>query len=125
MIRAVIPLTFSSASNVHSAGSYEIPFQYKLPDDLPSSFFHSSHGGHCSIRYKLKLQLKAGGKGKEMGIEVISKPYDGPPLPQLVQPVTSPVMLCCCIPKGSITVAANGETKFYLFVLWIISLGMV
>jgi hypothetical protein len=96
-------------SNAH--GSYEIPFQYNLPEDLPTNFYHSSNGGHCSIRYKLKLQFRGNGS-KEVMLDIRSKPYVGPPLPQLVQPVTARVNLCCCIPKGTITVAANGENCF-------------
>lgn len=108
ILRAVISLTVNGSNDVN-AGSYRIPFQYKLPDDLPSSFYHSSHGGHCSIRYKLKLQFK-GNNSKELPLQIISKPYVGPAMPQLVQPVTYPVSICCCIPTGSITVAANGES---------------
>lgn len=108
IIRAVIPLTVAG-SNVH-AGSYEIPFQYKLPDDLPGSFYHSYRGGHCSVRYKIKLQFK-GNASKELLLQIRSKPYAGPPLPHLVQPVTSPVSICCCIPTGSVTVAANGKQE--------------
>lgn len=107
VVRAVIPLTSAGSSNVH-AGSYEIPFQYKLPDDLPGSFYYSYHGGHCSVRYKIKLQFRDNGS-KELAFNIQSKPYVGPPLPHLVQPVTSPVSVCCCIPTGSITVAANGK----------------
>lgn len=107
IIRAVVPLTLTpNSSNTMNAGSYSIPFRYKIPEDLPSSFHHASHGGHCSIRYKLKLQFK-GNDSKELALQIVSKPYNGPPLPHLVQPVTSPVVLCCCVPKGSITVAAN------------------
>ena len=109
LLRAPIPLTARLNRTSVNAGSYEIPFQYKLPDDLPSSFYHASHGGRCSIRYKLKLQFRGNGS-KELPLEITSKPYVGPPLPHLVQPVTSPVSLCCCIPRGSITVAANGKT---------------
>ena len=109
VIRAVIPLSTNTSSDNVNAGSYEIPFRYNLTDDLPSSFYHSSHGGHCSIRYKVKLQFQGG--SKEVSLEIRSKPYVGPPLPQLVQPVTSPVSLCCCIPQGSITVAANGRLR--------------
>eukprot|EP00804_Cyclotella_cryptica_P008039 CCRYP_004546-RA/>CCRYP_004546-RA protein AED:0.02 eAED:0.02 QI:75/1/1/1/1/1/2/200/557 len=107
IVRAIIPLTLTrNSSNTVNTGSYSIPFQYKIPEDLPSSFYHASHGGHCSIRYKLKLQCK-GNDSSELPLQIVSKPYTGPPLPHLVQPVTSPVLLCCCVPKGSITVAAN------------------
>jgi hypothetical protein len=63
------------------------------------------------VRYKLKLQFKGG--EKELPLQIASKAYSGPALPHLVQPVTAPVSLCCCIPKGSITVAANGELVCY------------
>lgn len=96
MIRAVIPLSNNAPSGNVNAGNYELPFHYNLTDALPSSFYHSRHGGHCSIRYKVKLQFRGG--SKEIPLEIQSKPYNGPSLPRLVQPVTSPVSLCCCIP---------------------------
>lgn len=113
LLRVAIPLTVRSNGTSVKAGSYKIPFQYTLPDDLPSSFYHASHGGYCSIRYKLKLQFRGNGS-KELPLDITSKPYLGPPLSHLVQPVTSPVSLCCCIPRGFITLAANGKTSIHI-----------
>lgn len=60
----------------------------------------------------MKLEFRGwNGGSKEVMLNIRAKPYVGPPLPQLVQPVTVPVKLCCCIPKGTLTVAANGENS--------------
>lgn len=114
ILRAVIPL--AKIGRLSSNASYEIPFEYNLPEDLPSSFQHSSkNGGRCSIQYKLKLEV-FGVASKEFSLNVRSKPYVGRPLPQLVKPVTAPVNLCWCIPKGTVTMAASGKTP-KMFVL--------
>ncbi|CAH2077233.1 unnamed protein product, partial [Iphiclides podalirius] len=50
---------------VISAGSYEIPFSFNLPHNIPSSFHYSSsdinHDVSCSIRYNVSIKFQRPG----------------------------------------------------------------
>ncbi len=108
IVRLSIPLVEANSSI--NSGQYAYPFEIQLPDHLPSSMDHSSGGGYCNIVYKVKAEA-AGGKWRnakaERQLEILSKPPSNAPVPNSVEPVTSNIMMCCCIPKGEITFAAH------------------
>lgn len=104
IVRMAIPLEYPS--DMSNGGNFEFPFQFQLPDQLPSSFEHASGGSWCKIRYKVKLDIKHA-KDKEILVRVIAQPPSSQPVPNLVEPVSTNITLCCCIPKGEIIVAAN------------------
>ena len=59
IVRADIPID-GSTSTGHALAS----FQFQIPNHLPSSmFFKDKSGGHCSIRYKVKLVRSNKGRG--------------------------------------------------------------
>ena len=111
IVRMVIPLLSPESSfQFQAGGQYAIPFQVQIPDNVPSSMKHHAQGGHCNIEYKLKAEAKGGGMFKlkqEIPLTIVAKPPSSSPVPNLVAPVSTDVKLCCCIPKGTITIAAN------------------
>ena len=38
-------------------GDFSFPFRFELPSRIPPSFYVSSGGSHCSVRYKLRVEL--------------------------------------------------------------------
>ncbi len=100
---------YSTANIVRSFISLEsrLPsvasFEFHIPDQLPSSFFHKDgNGSYCCVKYQLKLQL-----GRDIvevvPIQIISKPSCNlTPLSYVEDRVRRRIMLACCIPKGSI-----------------------
>ena len=104
IVRMVIPLEYPS--NMIHGGNFQIPFQFELPDQLPSSFVNKPGGSWCKIRYKVKLDIQDA-CNKEIPVAVVAKPPSSQPIPYLVKPITTPIMLCCCIPRGDIILGAN------------------
>lgn len=102
IVRMAIRLEYPS--NMIHGGNFQIPFQFQLPDQLPSSFAHGS-GSWCKIRYKVKLDINK----REIPIVVVAKPPSSQPIPSLVEPITTPITLCCCIPRGKIILGANAD----------------
>lgn len=54
-----------SDTNVIPVGSYEIPFTFELPDNIPPSFRHTSsnmqYAVSCNIRYHVRIKFKRPG----------------------------------------------------------------
>lgn len=96
IVRSFVSLDSSRLSSVAS-------FEFHIPDQLPSSFFHKDgNGSYCSVRYELKLQL-----GREIvevvPIQILSKPLCIlTPLPYVEERIRRRIMLACCIPQGNI-----------------------
>jgi hypothetical protein len=111
IVRTVIPLlsTESSSAEFQAGGQYAVPFQVQIPDNVPSSMMHGADGGHCNIVYKLKAEAKGGmfNPKQELPLTIVAKPPSSSPVPNLVTPVSTDIKLCCCIHKGTITIAAN------------------
>jgi len=111
IVRVVIPLLDSAGSSAFQDGEqYAVPFQVQIPDHLPSSMHHNGDGGYCSIVYKLKAEIQGGGWSnpkKEVSLTIFARPPDSAPVPNLVAPVSTDIKLMCCIPRGTITIAAN------------------
>jgi hypothetical protein len=81
--------------------SAKAPFQFYIPDQLPSSMYHKDgNGSYICVSYQLKLQL-----GREVieviPLRVIAKPSLDP-LRRIVSEdhVRRRIMLAGCIPKG-------------------------
>jgi len=109
IVRMVIPILSSGSSSPFQAGQYAVPFQVQIPDHLPSSMNHHGDGGYCSIVYKLKAEIKGGWSNpkREVPLTIVAKPPHSAPVPNLVAPVSTDIKLMCCIPRGTITIAAN------------------
>mmetsp|Transcript_20199 Transcript_20199/g.43902 ORF Transcript_20199/g.43902 Transcript_20199/m.43902 type:complete len:457 (+) Transcript_20199:66-1436(+) len=120
IIRAIIPL--DTSKNSVRAGSY--PFQFHIPDQLPSSFrYKDGNGGYCSIRYKVKMHLMRG-RDQEIPIEIVAKPPSAP-IPSLAEPDTARIQFIHCIPQGSMTWAAGvDDTRVGVGENLTINLGM-
>jgi len=102
--------SYSTANIVRSFISLEsrlsqsvASFEFHIPDQLPSSFFHKDgNGSYCCVNYELKLQL-----GREVvevvPIQILSKPYCNlTPLSYVEDRIRRRIMHACCIPKGNI-----------------------
>ena len=101
IIRTIIPIDMSS----HHDGRY--PFQFRIPDQLPSSMYHKDgNGGYCAVRYKVKMHLRHG-LDQEIPIDIISKPPSSVPHPSSADPMLSRIQFMYCIPQGSVTWAAG------------------
>jgi hypothetical protein len=96
-------------TNDFQKGNYAFPFSFDLPKSLPTSMFHSGDGGHCSIAYKVKAELKGkwSKRSNEVPIQVIAVPPDSEPVPNLVNPTTERIKTCCCADRGSVTFGAS------------------
>lgn len=105
IVRHIIPLDTSNRSV--AAGSY--PFQFHVPDQLPSSMYYKDgNGGFCCIRYKVKLHIMSRrGRDQEIPIEIMAKPPSPTPFPSSVDPMTTRMQLLYCLPQGSMTWAAG------------------
>jgi hypothetical protein len=108
IVRTVIPLLSPESSSVEfqAGGQYAVPFQVQIPDNVPSSMICGVDGGYCNIVYKLKAEVK-GGMFKNLPLTIVAKPPSSSPVPNLVTPVSTNIKVCCCIHKGTITIAAN------------------
>lgn len=53
------------------------------------------------------MKLKLNKHEVDNDIPVVAQPPSSQPVPNLVEPVSTNIRLCCCIPKGKIIVAAN------------------
>ena len=95
--------------NDFQQGNYAFPFSFDLPKSLPTSMFHSGDGGHCSIKYKVKAELKGKWRNRSNDVEinVIAVPPDSAPVPHLVSPSTERIKSCCCFDRGSVTFGAS------------------
>lgn len=104
IVRMAIPLQYPS--DIFKGGNFEIPFQFQIPDHIPSSFQNELQSNWCKIRYKLKLDIK-NAIDLEIPLVIKAKPADSQPVPNLVPPFKSDVRFCCIIPRGEIFAAAN------------------
>mmetsp|Transcript_52604 Transcript_52604/g.111722 ORF Transcript_52604/g.111722 Transcript_52604/m.111722 type:complete len:467 (+) Transcript_52604:296-1696(+) len=105
IVRTVIPLDTSRSSI--EAGRY--PFQFHIPDQLPSSMhYKDGNGGYCAIRYKVKLHLLRG-RDQEVQLEIMAKPPNTQPVPSIPDPAPTRISYLYCLPQGSITWAAGVE----------------
>eukprot|EP00581_Thalassiosira_minuscula_P019942 CAMPEP_0183711572 /NCGR_PEP_ID=MMETSP0737-20130205/7044_1 /TAXON_ID=385413 /ORGANISM="Thalassiosira miniscula, Strain CCMP1093" /LENGTH=431 /DNA_ID=CAMNT_0025940115 /DNA_START=296 /DNA_END=1591 /DNA_ORIENTATION=- len=105
IVRTIIPLDTSRSSV--EAGRY--PFQFHVPDQLPSSMYYKDgNGGYCSIRYKIKLHLVRG-TDQEIPLELMAKPPSSTPIPTAADPMPTRIAFLYCIPQGSMTWAASAE----------------
>ena len=101
IVRIVIPFDTPSAV---SAGRY--PFQFHIPDRLPSSmFFRDENGGHCSIRYKVKMRVVKG-TDQEVPIKIVAKSPSTAPMPNRAGRVQR-ITFLRCIPQGSVSWSAG------------------
>eukprot|EP00579_Thalassiosira_antarctica_P030758 CAMPEP_0202032548 /NCGR_PEP_ID=MMETSP0905-20130828/65580_1 /ASSEMBLY_ACC=CAM_ASM_000554 /TAXON_ID=420261 /ORGANISM="Thalassiosira antarctica, Strain CCMP982" /LENGTH=515 /DNA_ID=CAMNT_0048596411 /DNA_START=42 /DNA_END=1590 /DNA_ORIENTATION=+ len=105
IVRTIIPL--DTSRNSVEAGRY--PFQFHIPDHLPSSMYYKDgNGGYCSIRYKVKLHLMRG-TDQEIALEIMAKPPSTSPIPSVADPTPTRIAFLYCIPQGSMTWAASAE----------------
>jgi len=103
ILRTIIPLDTSRASV--EAGRY--PFQFHIPDQLPSSMhYKDGNGGYCAIRYKVKLHLLRG-RDQEIPLEIMAKPPTTSSVPSVPDPAPTRISFLYCVPQGSITWAAG------------------
>ena len=103
IIRKIIPIDMSSRHDSR------FPFQFHIPDQLPSSMYHinsDGNGGHCAIRYKVKMHLRHG-LDQEIPLDIISNPPSFVPHPSIAEPMLSRIQYMCCIPQGSVCWAAR------------------
>ena len=109
IVRMVIPVLSSGSSSPFQARQYAVPFQVQIPDHLPSSMNHHGDGGYCSIVYKLKAEIKGGWSNPktELPLTIVAKPPSSAPVSNFVAPVSTNIETMCCIPRGTITIAAN------------------
>jgi len=96
-----------------SAGSYSYPFQFQLPDYLPTSMSATDDGGECRIKYKIKAEIKGKkswrSKDEDVEIYVLAKPPSSEKISYFVQPVTVDIKSCCCFSRGDITFGAAAD----------------
>lgn len=94
-------------------GRYVLPFQFELPNFLPSSMEYSYNGGYARIQYKIKAVLKGSGVLWSYSAEQYTSvksvatanqmiPYEGPPSTIRVR--------SCCYDKGSMSLGAHMTT---------------
>ena len=103
-----IPLKYPP--DMSNGGNFELPFKFQIPNQLPSSFKYQGNGGYCSILYKVKIDMgKFANMEKEILVRVIAQPPSSQPVPNLVEPFSTNIKFCCCIPKGKIIVAAKAD----------------
>lgn len=103
IVRTIIPLDTSRSSI--QASRY--PFQFHIPDQLPSSMYYKDgKGGFCAIRYKVKLHLMRG-RDQEVPLEIMAKPPRASPVPSMPDPAPTRISFLYCVPQGSITWAAG------------------
>jgi len=107
IVRLAVPIIGAGASI--SAGQYACPFEVDLPAHLPSSMYIASGGGYARIVYKVKVEVKGKWRNPklEQEIAIVAKPPSSDPVPHSVEPTTTSVRLCCCIPRGDITFGAH------------------
>lgn len=116
IIEINIPLgsAISGTNEAMTAGSYSYPFQFQLPDHLPTSMFASDNdGGDCCIKYKIKAEIKGKkawrSKDEDVEIYVLAKPPSSEKISYFVQPVTVNIKTCCCFSRGDITFGAAAD----------------
>jgi hypothetical protein len=103
IVRIVIPV--DAPRDAASAGRC-YPFQFHIPDRLPSSmFFRDENGGHCSIRYKVKMRVMKG-TDQEIPITIVAKPPSAAPMPNRAGRVQR-ITFLRCIPQGSVSWSAG------------------
>ena len=103
IVRIVIPV--DAPRDAASAGRC-YPFQFHIPDRLPSSmFFRDENGGHCSIRYKVKMRVMKR-TDQEIPIVIVAKPPSTAPMPNRAGRVQR-ITFLRCIPQGSVSWSAG------------------
>ena len=76
-------------------GSYEVPFEFELPESLPSTMMQEQNGGYCMISYEMKAELKGSGvlwnykcdrevRVEANPLETVAIPYSAPPVTEKV-----------------------------------------
>jgi len=96
------------------SGQYEYPFQFKLPDNLPSTMKARDGKSTCEVEYELVATLVQPGGGGIFNSHPNSKKTISvwatarEPTDSSVQhpPDDIPVNSCCCCEKGSMTLEA-------------------
>jgi hypothetical protein len=104
----------SGTNAAMTAGSYSYPFQFQLPDHLPTSMYATGGiGGECHIKYKIKAEIKGKkawrSKDEDVEINVLAKPPSSEKISYFVQPVTVNIKTCCCFSRGDITFGAAAD----------------
>lgn len=104
-----LPLA-SFPSGAVEPGRYEYPFSAVLPPGLPSSMSASGGKNKCGIHYSVTVRLSRPGITKwdvttKVPFILLAQalPASGP---LYAQPKTTPINLCCCCGRGSMTVGA-------------------
>ena len=102
------------------AGDYEIPFEFDLPDDIPSSVIYSNKKDHekpkCNIKYHIKCIIDAAGwfgrdlKYKQM-LVVHEKPVEFKE--NTTKEETINISEWCCIDKGSCNMKVNFNKNIF------------
>jgi len=95
-------------------GRYVLPFEFQLPNFLPSTMGITYNGGYARIQYKLKAELEGSGvmwnHKCESPISVRSIASVGQMVPYEGPPSIRPVNMCCCINRGTMALGARMET---------------
>ena len=109
IVRMRIPIADTGLSM--QSGKHEFPFQFDLPEYLPSSMFENSTKGCACIRYMIKAEAKRDSRllfKFEHTLTIAAKPpVNHVPIPKCVEPIASNIRLLYCIPRGYISFAAN------------------
>lgn len=80
LINLDVPIYTPPASKF-SAGQYEFPFQFTLPNHLPSSMYVRSGESYCCIRYELKAYLKKNQLSIRNPLQLLNNTVSSPILP--------------------------------------------
>ncbi|KAL3815345.1 hypothetical protein ACHAXA_002129 [Cyclostephanos tholiformis] len=106
IVRADIPINATMLGDA-------VAFQFQIPNHLPSSMFYKDkNGGHCSIRYKVKLMrpMTWGGNPPplrdEVPVEIVAKSPSATPMPYREKRVQR-IAFLRCIPRGCVSWTAG------------------
>lgn len=100
-------------------GQYQIPFQFHLPVELPSTFHYKWHdGGDCfaKIHYKAKAKLESS-TGKDLlktSFDMILNASQNELIQQRRIDIDKEVINCCCFNQGRFKMTAYFEKDAYM-----------
>lgn len=130
MMNFDVPIN-TPAGSVFQRGQYEMPFQFVVPPNLPSSMFCRYGQSKCEIRYEMRAYLYKNGVssfGNPFNSNTISSQplrisifggNDTMSVPHLNQPInfpgySHPVRACCCFKRGKMELRASLDSGIFV-----------
>jgi hypothetical protein len=98
-------------------GDYQIPFSFKLKDNLPSSFFikpkNSPQSVKAKIKYIIKAEMDVDGKDYKYKQILIVREKSGKEKKDFKQSDDAKVAVCFCLDKGACNITCEFDSNTF------------